>query len=317
MGFKTVFIITISTLRMVFPGIAPTADLTARDQSGTIPATRSVGISLYSGREAGQSAYAVARIPSGLGLGGRAPLTIDRRASAKEPEEAVAGAGAKTSHLSQKTYWGCGDSIAQGQPRGTTTSAAASSGFEALPNKSVAYWAGPPRGALPDEAEPRGLYTLDTSFAGATSVSVGADQAFLPAVNIVSDTSKLDLNKPMQIEWGPVAGALGYLVTAFGGTADVSINWTSSADPDAAHGMDARALSDEELGALLGKGVLLPATATSCTIPGGAFSGSLGAMISVTAFGRDKIQEKNGIETRVVVRSNATVALMPPNPAAR
>ena len=315
MGFKTVFIITISTLRMVFPGIAPTADLTARDQSGTIPVTRSVGIGFYSGREAGESAYAVARIPSGLGVGERAPLTIDRRASAREPDEG--GAGAESSQVSERTYWGCGDSIAQGQPRGTTTSAAASSGFEALPNRSVAYWAGPPRGALPDEAEPLGLYTLDTSFAGATSVSVGADQAFLPAVNIVSDTSKLDLAKPMRIEWGPVAGALGYLVTAFGGTADVSINWTSSADPDAAQGMDARALSDEELGALLEKGILLPATATSCTIPGGAFSGSVGAMISVTAFGRDKIQEKNGIQTRVVVRSNATMALMPPNPAAR
>lgn len=296
---------------MIFPGIPPTVSSPGQEPSKVIPATKSVTMGLYSDRQVPSGAYAWVTVPDGLGVGARVPLQIDRKPASAEPPKT--DGNKPEQQVTQKTYWGSAEEIPQGQPRVSTSGKAAENKpavNAALPDKSFAYWPGLRQQPLEGDATAQGAYTLDTNFAGATIATLDSDQAFLPAIQLVSDADKFDLAKRIKIEWNPVPKAVGYLVTAFGGTKDQSITWTSSLDADASVGLDERAIGAEELKSLLDKGVLLPPKATSCTIPGGIFAGATGAMISVTAFGHDKIQDANGIETRVLVRSSANVALM-------
>ena len=87
--------------------------------------------------------------------------------------------------------------------------------------------------------------------------------------------------------------------------------WVSSANPEWVSGEDltSKAIPAQEMDKLVKDGVLLPGTARSCTIPAKVFSGATGAMMIVTAFGRDVIQNKDDIETEVIVRSTATIPL--------
>jgi hypothetical protein len=284
-------------MRMIFPGISPTSP--SAQPSEIVPAAQSVSVGLLGDRSPAKGAYAWVRVPDALGVGGRVKLQIDRAASAK------AGDAQSSEQVQYKVYWGCADQIPEGQPSSIIPAAPAA---VALPDKSAAFWPGLQDKPLSEGTDSQGLYTLETNYLGATSVTLGPDQAFLAPIKLVNDPDKIAFSGPIRLQWHPVPRATGYLVTAFGGTKDQSMTWTSSSDPDAGQGIDERAISDEELKSLLARGVLLKTT--SCTIPAGVFAGAKGAMITVTAFGRDLIQDRNGIETRVIVRSAASVAVM-------
>lgn len=283
---------------MVFPGLSPTVTLPGEQPSQVLPVSRSVSVGLFSDRPAAKGTYAWVKTPEGLGAGARVSLQF-------EPAGAKAAETQPAAQVTQKTYWGCGDRIPEGQPSSITPAVPAAA---MLPDKSTAFWPGLKDKPLPDDAVAQGLYVLETNYVGATTITVGAEQEFLGPIRFITDPDKIALAGPIRIEWSPVPRAVGYLVTAFGGTKDCSVAWTSSSDPDAGYGVDERALSVDELKSLLERGVLLKST--SCTVPAGIFAGSTGAMISVTAFGPDVIQERNGVETRVIVRSSASIAVM-------
>ncbi len=123
--------------------------------------------------------------------------------------------------------------------------------------------------------------------------------------------SNIDLDKPVTIHWKAVPNAKAYLVTAYGGGNKNAMMWVSSANPEWVSGEDlaSRAIPTQEMDKLVKDGILLPGTARSCTIPAKVFSGATGAMMIVTAFGRDVVQHKDDIETDVIVRSTATIPL--------
>lgn len=308
MGPKAVFIITLSTLRMIFPGIAPTVTLPGQEPPKSIPVTCSVTMNLFADRKAPQNAYARVQVPESLKAGKMVKLFIEPGTPAAQSDNAA------TSTLTQRTYWGSGEEIKPGQPRSTAPQI---SDAPKLPNQVIAYWPADDNAPKFEEANPQGLYTLDTNFVGATTVTLGPDQTLLGPINVTSETDKLDLTKALEITWKAVPKAVGYLVSAVGGDKDLSINWTSSSDPDAAAGLPDRAIAPDEMKTLLEKGIVLSDKTTSCTIPAGVFSGARGAMISITAFGRDLTQDKNGIQTRVMVRSTANIAVMASKPSAK
>lgn len=314
MNLNAVLIITISTIRMIFPGMAPTVELPGRESEPTIPVTRSVAMGLFSTRELGPDSYAWVRVPAGLGVADRVAMEMDRQ----RPRGESSAADQKTSGstISQKNYWGCGDEIPQGQPALRTPDQPSGSSFQAsLPRKSFSFWPGISQKPLRESATVAGLYTLETNYTGATSITLTSEQEFLPTIQMVSDPAGFDFSKPIRIAWQPVPNAVGYLVTVFGGTKDQSVHWSSSSDFDSAEGLGDRAVGEEELKSLLEKGILLPAKETRCTMPAGVLAEANGAMMTITAFGRDLIQEKNGVQTQVVVRSTVTIAMLRKKPA--
>ena len=207
-----------------------------------------------------------------------------------------------------KVYWGTGTTVAPGEPKTIDTASmdtpaknvTDSAGKAAEPG-SYAFWPTPGAPELTNESAAVGVYTLTTNYQGGTSISLDQDQDFLTSVEPTDLGNHIDLGKPITIEWKPVPNAKAYLLTAYGGDSKNTVMWVSSQNPDWVSGEDlaSRAIPSDEMNKLIKDNILLPGSATSCTIPEKVFAGAKGAMVIVTAFGRDVVQDKDGIETDV------------------
>ena len=312
MDFSTVLIIAVTTSRIIFPSL-PAVSSDAADTSA--PAVRSLGIDLFSDVKANPLFKAEVVVPDGLRALGPIRLVMDTKKASRAASEPDSN-----SRFVVKTYWGCADEIPQGQPRvRMSDEVSAGAPVERLPDASHAYWYSDTAQSLEADASARGTYKLITNYCGATSIVLDADQDFPDPIELIDPPEKTDLGKPIKIAWKPVRRAVAYLVTAAGGSAAESVNWTSSADPDAACGIEDRALTAAEIKKLIEDKVLLPPEAVTCTIPARVFLGSRSVFVNITAFGVDKVQSSDGIQTRVIVRSTAGVpvfgtAYKPPSP---
>lgn len=309
-ALKTIFLITIATTRMIFPGIpgaSPGPGQTI-DQVKT-PAIRSINFDLMCDKKALKTARADLKVPAGLGIGDAVKLQIvpgttvnasDDEAAPKPP------AGFKA-----MTYWGTGEAIAEGQPKITGADQAPET--VTYPNYTT-YGQWPGTGPaiegkeITADSHAPGVYNL-SSFCGDTSVEVTPEQDFLAPVELNKFYQQADLEKPIKIEWKAVPNAVGYLLTAYGGNQQASITWTSSAQPNPPTQIEYMPIKEADLKQYLDNKVLLPADTTSVTIPAGVFKGSDSVFLTIVAVGKDRIVEKDDIETQVMVRSTACVPL--------
>ncbi len=308
---KTVFLIAITTARMVFPGLPAT--LGDSDAAGFDTASKSVMIDVMSDKKADAQSTAEVSVPAGLKVGGKVTLKVDLTQPPTEsqpPAEADAG----VFKMTLKSYWGSHSEIPKGQPKVTQITsgrvvAGEDSGLADYPQNSYAYWPGFGDKMVGKDSAAPGTYKLTTNYVGGTSVTLGTDQDFLAPIELIGLKKKPDLGKPIKIEWKNVPNALGYVLQAYGGNAQATITWTSSERPDKLTAIDFRPVSREELAGLVKKKLLLPPDATSCTIPAGIFKGSDSVMLTMTALGRDTIQRRDGIQTQVIVRSTVSAPL--------
>lgn len=309
---RTVFVIAIATARMIFPGIEPST-LPAEQQTTPFgAAVKSVTMELTSSAEADAESRAFVTVPKGLGAGSRVSLTIERpraTAAAREnPEPGLPGS------FEVRQFWGNHENAPAGQPK-VTSGAESSVTPEGktedgrLPDGSYAHWPGYDTPPLKPHASAAGEYLLDTNYCGGAAVNVAEDQDFLVPIRITSPASEPDLSTPIRIAWEAVPNAVAYLLSASGGGEKWSTVWTSSAAPDLTADIERRPVAPDELRGLIEQRALLPADATSCTIPAGIFKGANSVMLTITAFGRDTVQEKDGVTTAVIVRSTAGAAL--------
>lgn len=299
---KTLFVITVSTARFFFPGVPAAVN---QPEIAKPPAARSLSVEVVSAAAAGADAKASVDVPLGLKVDSPIQLLIDN--TALKP-----AAKTDTGKTKLLQYWGIGRAVEADQPRMTTVDVAqaeAEATAEKMPDRSYGYW--PSGGAKPlvADAAVAGAYALKTNFCGNTSVTLGAEQDFLDPVNITSTDSEPDLTKPIVIRWKPVARASGYLLKAYGGNATQAVTWTSATKPELAQSIEYRPLSKDDVEKYIKEGVLIPSYVASCTIPAGVFKGSASVMLVVTAVGKDLIQTDKDIETRVIVRSTASVPL--------
>lgn len=322
MGLKTVLIIAVTTARMIFPGIPSSWVGSGGDKSADIsPAAKTLVIYLSSDQKANSKSWAEVAVPEGLKVGSSVKLEIDLSASGAQEGPAAAkptdSKPAGTPDVVSKSYWGCGETVLPGQPEvksaSTATPAQATKpeaqGSSALPDASSAYWPGFDAKPIESDASAAGKYTLTTNYCGGASVTLDKEQDFLGPIDLIGLDKQADLDKPIKIEWKSVPNALAYLINAYGGNRKESIMWTSSAEPNPAPDIEYSAIARQDLDKLIEKKVVLPANATSCIIPAKIFKGSDSVMLTLIAIGSDKSQEKDGVQTRVVVRSSAGVPL--------
>jgi hypothetical protein len=310
MALKTVLVITVATYRMVFPGLSPIAPLPNVDRNAEPPATRSITMDLWSDATADAQSSARVTVPAGLKLEGPVKLTVDLKW--KPPASTPASTGTGDDGVLTSSYWGCGETIRQGQPKVSVsgqTPPDPTPSAPALPTGSYAYWPGYDGKPLKPEASAVGTYTLDANYGGTASVTLGPEQDFLGTVHLVGVPKKFDLEKPLVVKWKPVPRALAYILNACGGNAGETVTWTSSADRLAAQGIEDRPFSASEITELINAKVLLPPNATTCTIPSGIFKGSDSVFLTVTAIGADKVETRGNVETRVLVRSTVSVPI--------
>lgn len=298
-SLKTLFIITVSTARLIFPGLPAATGVT---DTAPPPAVRSLSLEIASDAPAGSSSKASVVVPEGLKAGKTLDLQIDLSALP------ISTTTAADSKLKVFSYWGSAREVPAGQPK-TSGSKSAAEAIPGMPTKSYASWPTFDSKPLSESAAIPGTYTLKTDYCGTTSVTLTQDQGFLAPVSITSATGQPDLTKPIVIRWKPVDNAVGYLLRAYGGHDNQTITWTSSADLQLAEGIEYRPLGKDDLDKLTKSGVLIPSYVISSTIPAGIFKGSPSVMLIMTAFGKDMDQIKDGIETQVIVRSTASLPL--------
>jgi len=92
----------------------------------------------------------------------------------------------------------------------------------------------------------------------------------------------------MPLTWSKIPTAQGYFLQAMGFRQDGNemIIWTSSELQDAGWGL-MNYLPNDFLRRMIGEKVVLPASATSCTLPKGVFDGVEGAMVNAIAYGEE------------------------------
>ena len=294
-ALKTLFIITVSTSRFVFPGVPAAVNL---PQTAKQPAVKSLTAEVASNVAAPMGATASLTVPDGLKTASELRLQITD--SLPKPP-----AGAQAPALVE--YWGCGRGIGADQPRITRPAPPPASPKE-IPDKSYAYWPPPNSEPLDAAAELPGTYAFKTNYCGGSRVTLSKDQDFLDPVDITS-SGEFDLEKPITIRWKPVPNAVGYLLRAYSGDTTRTVTWTSSVKPELAASIEYRPVTKSDLEDYIKQGVLLPSYVVSCTIPAGVFKGCEGVILVMTAVGKDVRQQDENVETWVVIRSTASVPL--------
>jgi len=301
---KTLFVITVATARLIFPNMFSTPGTSSNFQ---VPTARSLTMELSCSAPAGETAKASVKTPEELRAGEKVDLKIDPAGPPKPEQDATLDSNRKVTIMS---YWGGGEAVPDGQPKTLEPGAKPESTSSAVesPYKSYAYWPGDDAKSITEDASAIGTYSLTTNFCGRASVTLGPDQEFMAPINITM-ADKYDMTKPIKIAWKPVKNAVGYILYAYGGNANTTINWTSSAKPNPDPAMQYSALTTDQLDKYVRDGIVLPATATSCTIPAGIFKDADSVMLAMTAIGKDKVQSKDDVETQVVIRSTANMVL--------
>lgn len=309
MELKTLFVITLATARMVFPGV-PAGDNLPSSGEVMVPAARTITMDLWSNEIARDNSRVEVSLPAGLKITGPASMEIDNSIFKQASDSQV-----QLPDITVKDFWGCGEAIPDGQPKITKAKDSADIlPFGSLPKKTYAYWPSREDSTVPQNGSAVGSYNLTTDFAGNTAVEIAKEHDFLAALDLKGIDNNVDLNKPIKIEWKSIPNAQGYVVSAFGGSTEQSINWTSGSDPKAPSKIEYEPLTDEKTKKMIEDKLLLPPDATSCVIPAGVFKEATGAMLTLTAVGKDKVIEKDGITTYILVRStvSAPLHLTPP-----
>lgn len=197
-------------------------------------------------------------------------------------------------------YWGCGETVASGQPvivdLAATSGAAAAqlaspanvramSPPSAATHATYGEWAGdnggqrvPRAGSLVGDHKIEGSYTPDIRF------TVAAASDFLPALSPRINAQPSGSSK---VSWSPIAGARGYILSVTSARDDGTlIMWTSSAVR-----MPALALPDymaqSDIAQLVQQGILLSPSAADCSIPAAVSKSSGSAMLMMTAYGSE------------------------------
>ncbi|MEN6355971.1 MAG: hypothetical protein ABFD83_02675 [Armatimonadota bacterium] len=299
MALSTLFIIAITTSRMVFPGVPAFTPTPGVDEAS--PAVRSISMELYSNSSAAGPEASVT-LPEGLKLSKTARMQVTPFTQPSQAQSA--------DQITVKTYWGSSETVGTGQP--SIKQMATTDETRQPDYKTAALWPGRGKGfetgPISDDASAVGTYKLTTNYTGSTAVTLDDAQNFLAPIELADPGKDIDIEKSIKLEWKAVPGALAYWVAAYGGNEEETIAWAAGSKSGADVNIDT-ALSHDEITKMLEQKALLGPDVTSVTIPAGIFKGSTGVMFTITAIGADKVQEKDGVKTQVIVRSAACAPL--------
>ena len=199
-------------------------------------------------------------------------------------------------------YWGCGTQVRPGQPKVIEISSkdgkvAISGSMEGRYAPDRGARTGPDTALWPNQKDRRNVPD-GASLAGEHRVTgervpeslkftLGQTQDFMPKIQLAATG---DLASGQTWRWQPVTGARGYFLHAMGSRNRELVLWSSSETSDAGMGV-VDYLPNATVDKWIGEKVLLPASATSCAVPGGIFAGTdgeaAGGMLRMIAYGKE------------------------------
>lgn len=232
-------------------------------------------------------------IPPGMDMGPALPL-IGQSGRADYDEERPP----EKPKARMLMYWGCGEAIRPGQPKVADTEKMSLVEFgralygRAPPERWSAQrnaqlvWPNerekqhvPVHASLRGDQLVRGNATPDIKF------SIGERQDFMAPMEIAASGP---IGGPTPLTWTSIPTAQGYFLQAMGFRQDGNemILWSSSELQDTGWGL-MNYLPNDFVRRMIGEKVVLPPTATTCTIPKGVFEGVDGGMVNGIAYGEE------------------------------
>lgn len=130
-----------------------------------------------------------------------------------------------------------------------------------------------------------GAHTVKTDYAPQIDFSLNQGQDFLAPIKVSGNQKAASGAVPLT--WAAVPNAKGFVATAIGAgrERDTFIMWTSAASNTGWMGMAPDYLTPGDVERLTASKVLLPGTATACTVPAEVANAGEGAMYNITAYG--------------------------------
>jgi hypothetical protein len=253
-------------------------------------------LQLGTGRRAPGTPAAEHLPPSTLRAGPSLPLVSPMRAPAA-PSTGLLPSGAERPKGRMLFYWGCGERARAGQPlvvdfaslsAGKVPPVFARSAIKMMtpPSASAATYGEWPndrsKTRVPAGGSLVGSHTVKGNYTPEINFTLAPGQDFLAPVKLLGASPAASGSIPLS--WAPVPGSKAWFVTAMGAAENGDmIMWSSSETEAAAMMMDY--LAPEEITRLIGRKVLLPATADRCTLPAEVAKAAPNSMLSIVALG--------------------------------
>lgn len=250
---------------------------------------------------------AAAEIPGDLRLGRSIPLMPPEVTASTLPrgeDSPVPPGEMRDGQFTLLEYWGCGATVRSGQPKRTSVrvrngkidiTGSASNALNAprhdiSATPAFALWPNRKHGrAVPEGASLAGSHRITGEGVPASlAYELGQAADFMPKIALdVRGTPA----EAQHLRWQAVDHAKAYFLHA-GGMAgqDTMVTWSSAEVAGAGQGL-VQYLDGNQIGQWLSRKVLLPPTATECTIPAGIFAGNDNtgqpsvAMLGMIAYG--------------------------------
>jgi hypothetical protein len=288
--------------------------------------------------------------PSGLGQGDKLNLDLFRPKPA-EGSGGGAGSPGSASHenmnITIKVYWGSSDTVKAGQPKVFDFSTMSmeqkmemgkhmrppSMGMGMRPGMgggmggpggggdyfykdgwTTGYWPTPEQaGDIADSAALPGTYTLNTNFAGNTTIDAPSNVDFLAPIEMTSPdlSAKPDFNSALPFQWSAIPNAIGEFATMFGSSKDGNnltlIMWSSSEVYVEQMMADMGFLQMSEVKDNVDKTVFMPGSATSATVPAGIFKDCDFAMLNMVGYGPGTAKDDGTPVPRIQTKTSLNI----------
>jgi len=271
---------------MSMPGMSPAM---AGMMGGQAAGGRRMLLQLGSQRTASGEPRAAHDIPPGMNMGPQLPLVTPRREPPARAERGDHPAGMEKPKGRMLVYWGCGENVRAGQPVviDFANPGAAASG---MASRRIAQPAGPAYGrsrsygdwpnqedakAVPDGASLAGAHAVKGNYS--PEIRFSLDRDFLDRVSLSADGNRL--------RWNAVGRATGYFATLYGAQGQDEIVFWSSSDLQEMGGGLMDYLPPAEAARLVREKVLMPPSATDCTVPAEVVKKAGTPMINFIAYG--------------------------------
>ncbi|MFO1322516.1 MAG: hypothetical protein U1F15_00465 [Burkholderiales bacterium] len=236
-------------------------------------------------------------IPPGMDMGPALPLTgfVQTQGGRAEPDEERPPEKPKARML---IYWGCGETIPPGQPKIADTEKmslvefgqalagrAPPERWSAIRNAQLIWPNEREKKPVPGNASLRGDQLVRGNATPDIRFAIGERQDFMPPLEVKAGGMP---GGSTPLSWATIPTAQGYFMQAMGfrQNGNEMIIWTSSEVQDTGWGL-MNYLPNDFLRRMISEKVVLPPSATSCTIPKGVFEGVEGAMVNGIAYGEE------------------------------
>ncbi len=277
--------------------------------SGGGGASHTLHLRLGSGQAASGDPAADHLPPAALDAGNDLPLYYKAPVSTQGgyvPSEPGEESQPQQPHGKILIFWGCGEHAAAGQPyvidlSKLTDDTARLSMFTKMMTPVTLDTVHPPApdnsktfGEWPNEKTRDGVKP-DSSLIGAHKIKgnyspeidfqLDQSQDFMPAIQVSGN--KRDQAGAVPLTWAAIPQSKGWVVTAMGGGQDTVVLWTSAASQVGWMAGAPDYMTADDITRLQNQKILLPGTATGCTVPAEVVNSAQGLLYGITAYGGD------------------------------